>query len=403
MFTQTIIPQQTSQMSQEPIPSSDVKKMVGEILKRVDQMISKGDLVYAQMEITKAKALDPCNPYIFALEKHISSLKTEFVQREETLHNDKSMLSSVIGDISKTETEIPQMPASPKPKLSTPAHVPVPAVTAPSIAHSPLSTVPAFKSQEKREDRFFDRPAVLASYQQALNHAWCDGPLTGDEERKLHALRAIYGITKAEHEQIEKKVKHDCYRKALLLRQQSDNSITRLNSKSISDLQCTYQISDAEHLYIQTLLKNTMQHKQRDKLLIIDDDARILESLAASLEDNGFDVTTFLTADEAFVHLRKFTPDLILCDIDLETSTIVGFTFYEKIQKLENIKGIPFIFITGLTDEALVRKSKEIGVEDYMMKPLSEQMLVSTIRRKLKQGKQLNNIIATPLSSMAAA
>jgi DNA-binding response OmpR family regulator len=121
------------------------------------------------------------------------------------------------------------------------------------------------------------------------------------------------------------------------------------------------------------------------------------------LEDSGFEVTSLSTSDEAYALLRKFIPDLILCDINLETSTMGGFTFYEKVQELKNVQNIPFVFLTGLTDEALVRTGKELGVDDYLMKPISEQTLVSTLRGKLKRFRQLNRILRAPLPSMAAA
>jgi PleD family two-component response regulator len=72
-----------------------------------------------------------------------------------------------------------------------------------------------------------------------------------------------------------------------------------------------------------------------------------------------------------------------------------GFAFYEKVQELKNLQCIPFIFLSGLTDEALVRAGKELGVDDYLMKPISEQTLISTINGKLKRFKQLQKIIDT--------
>ena len=264
------------------------------------------------------------------------------------------------------------------------------------------STFPLTKTEEIQEDRIHNRSANLDSYRQALSHAWCDGALTENEERQLNELRKVLDITKAEHEQLETHVKHECYRNALL-RQLSDNSMASSNTKSLADLQRTFQISDEEHLHIQTQLMNIIQHKQKDKILVIDDDARLLELLASSLEENGFEVIALPTSDEAYTLLRKFIPDLILCDINLETSTMGGFTFYEKVQELKKIQNIPFIFLTGLTDEALVRTGKELGVDDYLMKPISEQTLVSTLRGKLRRFRQLNKSITAPMPAMSAA
>jgi len=397
-----ITPQQKLSTPHEPTPRDDVKKVVSEVLKRVDQLIRKGDLDLARLEITKAKEVDPRNVYALALEERISILKAEFVHREEIRQNEEPIPSHVIVPISKTEIKIPQMPTSSRPKPTLAVSLPAPSVTTPPITPSPFFDGPATKPQEKREDCILDRSADLESYRQALAHAWCDGALTENEERQLNELRTVFDITKAEYELIEKNVKYECYRNALL-RQLSDNSTTSSNSISLDDLQLSFKISDEEHLHIQTQLMDTIKHKQRDKVLVIDDDTRLLELLAISLEDSGFDVTALPTSDEAYALLRKFIPDLILCDINLETSTMGGFTFYEKVQELKNIQSIPFVFLTGLTDEALVRTGKELGVDDYLMKPISEQTLVSTLRGKLKRFRQLNKIMAAPRPAMAAA
>ena len=401
MVGQTI-PQQKPLIPHEPTQRDDAKKVVSEVLKRVDQLIRQGNLDHAQLEITKAKAVDPRNVYALALEERISILKAEFVHREGTQHNDEPIPSPVSVPIPKTEIKILPTPNSPKPKPTLEVSLPALVVTTLLSTPSPIFAGPAPKPQEKREDRILDRSANLESYRLALAHAWCDGMLTENEERQLNELRSVFDITETEYEQIEKNVKHECYRNALL-RQLSDNSMTSSNSKSLADLQRAFQISDEEHLHIQAQLTNTIQHKQRDKVLVIDDDTRLLELLAASLEDNGFDVTALPTSDEAYALLRKFIPDLILCDINLETSTMGGFTFYEKIQELKNIQSIPFVFLTGLTDEALVRTGKELGVDDYLMKPISEQTLISTLRGKLKRFRQLNKIMVAPLPTMAAA
>ena len=365
------IPEQKPQTPHEPVQRDDAKKVVSEILKRVDQLIRKSDLDRAQLEIRKAKEVDPRNVYALALEERISILRTEIVNAEKAQPKNEPATLPVIGDISKTETEVPVVSSLPKQEPIIAISLSNPNLTAQHITASPLSNAATLKPPEKREDSILDRSINLESYRQALTHAWCDGALTESEERQLNELQTMFDITKNEHKQLENNVKHECYRNALL-RQLSDGSVRSSDSRSLANLQRSFQISDEEHLYIQTQLMNIIQHKQHDKVLVIDDDTRLLKLLAISLEDNGFDVTALSTSDEAYTLLRKFIPDLILCDINLETSTMGGFTFYEKIQELKNIQNIPFIFLTGLTDEALVRTGKELGVDDYLMKPISE-------------------------------
>jgi CheY-like chemotaxis protein len=393
-------PQQKPRIPSQPTPRDDTKRVVSEILKRVDQLIQKGDFDQAQLEIAKAKEVDPRNVYAFALEERISILKAEFVNSDEAQQKSEPQSLSAIDHDSKAPPEIHQIQTS---QILTLTDSPsVPSATVSSLLSLSFSSSATTNSQEKREEDIHDRTAEWKSYRLALIQAWCDGALTEREELHLNDLRTIFDISKAESEQIENDVKHECYRNALL-RQLGDGSSGPSELATMIDLQRAFQISDEEHLHIQTQIWNTIQQKPRDKVLVIDDDTRLLELLAASLEDSGFDVTAISTSDEAYALLRKFIPDLILCDINLETSTMSGFTFYEKVQELKNIQSVPFVFLTGLTDETLVRTGKELGVDEYLMKPISEQTLVSTLRGKLKRFKQLNKILSTPMSAIAAA
>jgi len=396
------ISQQNFQSIHELTPRDDNKKIVSEVLKRVDQLIRKGELDSAQREIIKAKELDPRNVYALALEERIFGLKTEIECMENMRHNDELIRSSVTSNLLQPAAKTPSMPPLSKPTsiVTSPTLVPLTA-TLPSLSFD-RSTNMTTKDHEPQRDLVVDRSIELESYRKTLAEMWYDGALTADEKRRLNELQTLLEITDAEHEGIEKNVKRECY-KSVIIRQLSSNPIALSDAKSLSDLRNTFQISEEEHLQIQTQLMNVIQHKQRNKILVIDDDTRLLELLEASLEDNGFDVTALSTSDEAYALLRKFVPDLILCDINLETSTMGGFTFYEKVQELENIQSIPFVFLSGLTDEVLVRTGKELGVDDYLMKPISEQTLVSTLRGKLKRFKQLKKAVRNPIPAMIAA
>jgi CheY-like chemotaxis protein len=396
------IPQQNLQSIHELTPRDDNKKIVSEVLKHVDQLIRKGELDCAQREIIKAKELDPRNVYTLALEERISTLKTEFECMADRRRHDEFIQSSVTPQPLQPVVESLSMPflSRPAPMVISTTLVPL-AATSPSLPFD-RSTQMAIKDYEPQQDRAVDRSIELESYRKTLAEMWYDGALTADEKRRLNELRTLLEITDAEHEGIEKNIKRECY-KSVIIRQLSNNPISLSDAKSLSDLRNTFQISEEEHLQIQTQLMNVIQHKQRNKILVIDDDTRLLELLESSLEDNGFEVTALSTSDEAYALLRKFVPDLILCDINLETSTMGGFTFYEKIQELKNVQSIPFVFLSGLTDEVLVRTGKELGVDDYLMKPISEQTLVSTLRGKLKRFKQLRKAVENPMPTMVAA
>jgi CheY-like chemotaxis protein len=397
------MPQQKNAQTHELTPRDDAKKLVSEVLKRVDQLIRKGDLERAQAEISKAKEIDPRNVYALALEERISILKTDADRLDEVHHNEK------VTPIPKVEHYVatpPAPPQAPRRQMVIQTPPPPPLVNSNTPVPSQVQSANAIAVATKKEGQAqlapADKTVEMESYRKALSDAWADGVLNPNEERQLSELRLVLEITDEEHERLEKNVKRECYRSAIL-QQLSSNPASISNSKTLSELQRLYRISEEDHQHVQQQLISVMQHKQREKVLVVDDDARLLELLAASLEDSGFDVTALPTSDEAFALLRKFIPDLILCDINLETSTMGGFTFYEKVQEIKNVQNVPFVFLTGLTDEALVRAGKELGVDDYLMKPISEQTLISTLRGKLKRFKQLRKMIDHPLATMAMA
>ena len=120
-------------------------------------------------------------------------------------------------------------------------------------------------------------------------------------------------------------------------------------------------------------------------IMVIDDDAPLLEMLTQALRLSGYKTKGFTRSDDAFALLREWTPDLILCDVNLETSTMGGFTFYEKIQAIDRLQDVPFVFLTGLNDDVLMRNAKEMGVDDYLTKPVSIENLLATVKGKLRR------------------
>ncbi|MBN1396601.1 MAG: response regulator [Bacteroidetes bacterium] len=390
------IPQQTFQSSHELTPRDDNKKIVSEVLKRVDQLIRKGDLDHAEREIGKAKEIDPRNVYAFALEERIINMRKD-IERLAEINRRKENIQPVA--VKPTTEELPSAPL-PKPVQADlkPAYIAPKKPLPPFPLDKSIDTTK--KEREPQQDRVVDRSIELESYRKTLADMWNDGAPTEEGERRLNELRTLLEITDAEHEGIEKNVRRECY-KNVIIKHLSTDPIVLSDISFLTSIQHLFKISAEEHVQIQTQLMNVIQHKQRNRILVVDDDTRLLELLAASLEDNGFDVTALSTSDEAYALLRKFVPDLILCDINLETSTMGGFTFYEKIQELEHIQSVPFIFLSGLTDEVLIRTGKELGVDDYLMKPISEQTLISTLKGKLKRFKQLKKVSAKQIPTMA--
>lgn len=229
----------------------------------------------------------------------------------------------------------------------------------------------------------------LDIYRRVMVEAWADGATTRAEEEQLESLRASLMITPEDHLKLERAAKNEAYSNAFR-RAWSSGAISPESSSSLAELRKKFKINIEEHEQIETkLLWELRSSSQKGQLLIIDDDEKLLHLVSDTLQDAGYQTVAFTTSDEAYSFLQANTPDIIVSDINLETSTMGGFTFYEKVREIERLHEIPFIFLSGLTDEVLVRTGKELGVDDYLTKPFSEENLLATIKGKLKRYRQL--------------
>lgn len=233
------------------------------------------------------------------------------------------------------------------------------------------------------------RQETLSRYKLVLLSVWADGAVCADEEATLSELRRSFSISAEEHARLEEEVKHETYIEAFK-KAWNSGTISPENASVLAELRERFHISSDEHFKIEsTLLWEIQPVKNRPTLLVVDDDERLLNIVSKTLNHAGFITRSVTTSDEAYSYLREASPDLILCDVNLETSTMGGFAFYEKVRGLEQLRETPFIFLSGLSDEALVRAGKEMGVDDYLSKPVSEETLVATIKGKLRRYHEL--------------
>ncbi len=75
--------------------------------------------------------------------------------------------------------------------------------------------------------------------------------------------------------------------------------------------------------------------------------------------------------------------DIIICDINMEP--INGFEFVDKMRDMDDdISKIPVIFLTGKADTATIQQAMNLGVNGYIIKPVSPQKLVDKVSQLIK-------------------
>lgn len=121
------------------------------------------------------------------------------------------------------------------------------------------------------------------------------------------------------------------------------------------------------------------------QILVIDDDAAMRKLIGFNLKKAGYDVILADGPGEAFQHLEKTTPDLVLCDIMM--SGMDGFTFCEKVRSQEKYKALPFIFVSAKSSLADKERAVALGADDYITKPFVLDELLLKIRALLKRSE----------------
>ena len=126
-------------------------------------------------------------------------------------------------------------------------------------------------------------------------------------------------------------------------------------------------------------------------ILLIEDDAGLVELITALLEESGFSVMSAASGAEALTHLKKQTPDLILLDYSLPDMN--GKELIETLNK-QQISLPPFIISTGQGDERIAVNMMKLGAMDYVVKDILflEKLpdVVQRVVRKLKTKGNLN-------------
>jgi DNA-binding response OmpR family regulator len=119
-----------------------------------------------------------------------------------------------------------------------------------------------------------------------------------------------------------------------------------------------------------------------DKVLIVEDDANLLEAIKYNLRKEGYEVSTAGDGELALEIARSVKPDLIILDIMLPK--LNGF---EVCRILRREMTVPILMLTAKADETDKIVGLEIGADDYMTKPFSMRELMARVRAMLRRAK----------------
>ena len=116
-------------------------------------------------------------------------------------------------------------------------------------------------------------------------------------------------------------------------------------------------------------------------ILVLEDDAKLNQAVCTFLNDSGFNAKGCLNANDAYNEMYNNLYELIISDIMLPE--IDGFEFAENVRSLN--KHIPILFMSTKDDLNSKQKGFQLGIDDYMVKPVELQELLMRVRALLRR------------------
>jgi len=125
--------------------------------------------------------------------------------------------------------------------------------------------------------------------------------------------------------------------------------------------------------------------KPQPNILVVDDQAVVLEALSAILEGQGYRVRAARNGLMALDGIATERPDLVLLDLAMP-----GFGGIEVCRRIRAYSRVPILVLTALTDEAQKVKALDAGADDYVTKPFGADELLARIRAALRRAQAQN-------------
>lgn len=116
------------------------------------------------------------------------------------------------------------------------------------------------------------------------------------------------------------------------------------------------------------------------RILVVDDEVKIVEVVKSYLENSGYSVYEAYNGKDALERFEKVSPTLVI--LDLMLPDITGEEICRTIRKKS---GVPIIMLTAKTEEEHILEGLTLGADDYVTKPFSPRQLVARVEAVLRR------------------
>ena len=122
-------------------------------------------------------------------------------------------------------------------------------------------------------------------------------------------------------------------------------------------------------------------------ILVLEDNSDLLKNIELILEMEGYQVVSACSGPQALTLLEQTRPDLIISDIMMPEMD--GYEFYQCVRRHPELLTIPFIFLSAKGEKEDIRFGKQLGVDEYLTKPLEPKDLLIAVEAKLRRLREI--------------
>jgi two-component system phosphate regulon response regulator PhoB len=121
----------------------------------------------------------------------------------------------------------------------------------------------------------------------------------------------------------------------------------------------------------------------RAKILLVEDDANLVELIRYNLDKEGFEVISTPDGEEALVLAEEERPDVVV--LDWMIANLSGIEVCRRLRRAPETAALPIIMLTARAEEGDRVRGLETGADDYVTKPFSPRELVARVRALLRR------------------
>lgn len=125
------------------------------------------------------------------------------------------------------------------------------------------------------------------------------------------------------------------------------------------------------------------------RILVVDDEPDSILPVTVALSQAGYDVVTAKDGWEGLARARRMKPDLVLLDVKMPQMD--GWTFMKFVRAHRDLASIPVIFLTGTGGLGNEERSRRLGAEGYLLKPVDPDRLLGEVAAVLDRRSASRN------------